>query len=67
MEKISTIRLTLSRLAAAAAVVSVILAGISKLIAQTLWITDRSYMTVAMVALLFAIYFVVEGWANAAK
>ena len=67
MEKIGTIHHTLARLAAAVAVVSVILAGISKLIAQTLWITDRSYMTVAMVALLFAIYFVVEGWADAAK
>ncbi len=66
-EKISTIHHILSRLAAAVAVISVILAGISKLIAQTLWITDHGYMTVAMVALLFAIYFVVEGWADAAK
>jgi len=67
MEKIGTIHHVLARLAAAVAVVSVILAGISKLIAQTLWITDRGYMIIAVVALLFAIYFVVEGWADAAK
>ncbi len=67
MVKISTAHHILARLAAVVAAVSVILALISRLIEETLWIADSSYLTVATVALLFAIYFVVEGWADAAK
>ncbi len=67
MGKIDRTHHILARLGAIVAAVSVILALISKLIAQTLWVTAGGYMTIAMVALLFAIYFVVEGWADAAK
>ena len=67
MMKIGTTHHILARLAAAVAAVSVILALISMLIGQTLWVTSNGYMTVATVALLFAIYFCVEGWVDAAK
>ena len=67
MGKIDSKHHILARSGAVVAAVCVILALISKLIAQTLWVTSGGYMTVAMVALLFAIYFVVEGWADAAK
>ena len=67
MGKIGTTHHILARLAAVVAAVSVILAGISRLIGQLLVIEISSYMTIATVAILFAIYFVVEGWADAAK
>jgi hypothetical protein len=67
MVAIGTTHHILARVAAAIAVVSVILAGITRLIGQPLVIGTISYMTVATVAILFAIYFVVEGWADAAK
>ena len=67
MVKVGTTHHILARLAAAVAAVSVILALISRLVVQTLWITGTGYMTVATVALLFAIYFCVEGWVDAAK
>ncbi len=65
--KIGTTHHLLARLAAVAAAVSVILALIAKLVGQTLWITTSGYMALATVALLFAIYFCVEGWVDAAK
>ena len=65
MNKVGTIHHILARLGAGVAAVSVILALISKLTEQRLWLEDSSYLTVATVALLFAIYFVVEGWADA--
>ncbi len=67
MMKIGTTHHILARLAAVAAVVSVILAGISRLVGQGLGITVGSYMSLATVAILFALYFVIEGWADAAK
>ena len=62
MMKIGNTHHMLARLAAAASVLSVILAGISKLAGVTIVITATSYMTLATVAVLFAIYFLVEGW-----
>ena len=61
MLKVGKIHHILAYLAAAVSVVSVILAGISRLIMQTLGITAGSYLTLATVAILFAIYFLVEG------
>ena len=57
----------LAYIAVAVAVVSVILAGISRLIMLPIVITSTSFMSVATVALLFAIYFLVEGVIYAAK
>ena len=57
----------LAYLAAGVSAVSVILAAISRLIGQTLGITQSSYMTLAIVAILFAIYFLVEGAVCSAK
>ena len=65
--KIGNLHHILARSAAVVAAVSVILALISRLIGQALWVSDSGYMTIATVALLFAIYFLVEGWADAAK
>ena len=57
----------LAYLAAAAAAVSVLLAAISRLIGQTLGIQQGSYMMLATIAILFAIYFLVEGAVCSAK
>lgn len=57
----------LAYIAVAVAVVSVILAGISRLIMLPIVITSTSFMSVATVALLFAIYFLVEGVIYSAK
>jgi len=57
----------LAYIAAAVAVVSVILAGISRLAMQTVGFQIGSYMSVATVAILFAVYFLVEGAVYAAK
>lgn len=59
--KVGNVHHILAYVAAAVAAVSVILAGISRLIGQTLGIRIDSYMTLATVAILFAIYFLVEG------
>ncbi len=67
MMKVGNIHHYLSYVAAAVAVVSVILAGISRLICQTLGLTIGGYMSLATVAILFAIYFLVEGAVYAAK
>jgi len=67
MMKVGTAHHILAYIAAAVAAVSVILAGISRLIMQTLGITTSSYMSLATVALLFAIYFLVEGAVYYAK
>ena len=53
--------------AAAVALVSVILAGICRLMTQNLGITANSYMALATVAIIFAIYFLVEGAVYSAK
>jgi len=65
--KIGKIHHRLAYAAAGVAALSVILAGISRLVGQSLGITVPSYMSLATVALLFAIYFLVEGAVYAAK
>ena len=67
MMKVGTVHHILAYLAAAVAAVSVILAGISRLVGQTLGLQKESYMTLATVALLFAIYLLVEGAVYFAK
>ena len=67
MMKVGKTHHNLAYLAAAVAVVSVILAGISRLIMLPIVITSTSFMSVAAVALLFAIYFLVEGVIYSAK
>jgi uncharacterized membrane protein HdeD (DUF308 family) len=58
---VGTIHHILAYLAAAAAAVSVILAAISRLAGQVIVIEQGSYMMLATIAILFAIYFLVEG------
>ena len=65
--KVGTVHHILAYLAAAASVVSVILAVISRFTGQTLVITQGSYMLFATVAILFAIYLLVEGTVCCAK
>ena len=65
--KVNKARQVLTYLAAAVAVVSVILPGISRLADTTLGITQTSYMTLATVAVLFAIYLLLDGAAHLAK
>ena len=67
MFKVGTIHHILAYVAAAVAAVSVILAGISRLIGQILGITTGSYMSLATVAIIFAIYLLVEGAVYSAK
>jgi hypothetical protein len=57
----------LAYLAAAVSAISVILAGISKLAGTSLGLQQHSYMSLATVAILFAIYFLLEGIVYAAK
>ncbi len=64
---VGTMHHILAYLAAAAAAVSVIMAAISRLTGQTLGLLQGSYMMFATVAILFAIYFLVEGAACSAK
>ena len=65
--KVGKIHHYLAYAAAAVAALSVILAGISRLAGATLGITTTSYMLLATVAILFAIFFLVEGAVYAAK
>ena len=67
MMKVGTAHHILAYIAAAVAAVSVILAGISKLIGQPLGLMISSYMEIATVAVLFALYFLVEGAVYYAK
>ncbi len=67
MMKVGTTHHTLAYIAAAVSAVSVILAGVSRLAGQTLGLSQGSYMTLATVAILFAIYFLVEGAVHSAK
>ena len=64
---VGTMHHILAYLAAAAAAVSVILAAISRLTGQTLGLMQSSYMMFATIAILFAIYFLVEGAVYFAK
>jgi len=65
--KVGTMHHILAYLAAAAAAVSVLLAIISRFTGQVIVITQTSYMMFATVAILFAIYFLVEGAVCSAK
>jgi len=67
MMKIGAAHHILAYIAAAVAVASVTLAGISRLVVQTVGFQIGSYMTIAIVAILFAIYFLVEGAVYYAK
>ncbi len=64
---VGTMHHILAYLAAAAAAVSVILATISRLAGQVIVIQQGSYMMLATLAILFAIYFLVEGAVYSAK
>jgi len=57
----------LARLAAAASALSVLLAIISRLTGTIIVVTQTSYMSFATVAIIFAVYFVVDGWADASR
>lgn len=61
MIKVGVIHWVLAYLAAAVAVVSVVLAGISRLLAQPVGFALFSWMVVAGVTMLFAIYFFAGG------
>jgi len=65
--KVCKVHHVLAYLAAGVSVASVILAAISRFTWQTLGISQASYMTLAIVAILFAIYFLVDGAARSAK
>lgn len=65
--KVGTTHRVLAYLAAAVSLASVILAGVSRLMMQNLGITVNSYMALATVAILFAIFFLVEGTVHSAK
>ncbi len=65
--KVGTMHHVLAYLAAAAAAVSVLLAIISRFTEQVIVITQGSYMMFATIAILFAIYFLVEGAVCSAK
>ena len=67
MMKVGTIHHRLAYLAAAASALSVILAVISRFTMTSIVITQNSYMNFATVAILFAIYFLVEGAVYSAK
>ena len=64
---VGTMHHILAYLAAAAAAVSVLLAAISRLAGQVIVIQQGSYMMLATLAILFAIYFLVEGAVYSAK
>ena len=64
--KVGTVHRMLAYLAAALAVVCVILAAISRFTGLNLVITSGSYMTLTVVAVLFAIYLLIEGGASSA-
>lgn len=57
----------LAYLAATVAAISVILAGTSRLIGQELGIGIGGYINLATVAIIFAIYFLIEGAVYSAK
>ena len=65
--KVGTTHHILAYLAAVAAAVSLILAIISRFTGQVIVIQQGSYMMLATIAILFAIYFLVEGAVCSAK
>ena len=60
MLNMGTIQRILTYAAVAVAFVSVILAGLSRLLGQTLGLQQGSYMTLAIIAVLFAIFFAIN-------
>ena len=67
MMKVGTVHHRLAYAAAAVAVLSVIFAGIAWLVGSILGIAATSYITLATIAILFAIYLLIEGAVYAAK
>lgn len=65
--KVEKLYQRLAYAAAAVSLVSVILAGVGRLMMRNLGITTGSYMSLATVAILFAIYFLIEGAVTADK
>lgn len=65
--KVEKISQCLAYAAAAVSLVSVILAGVCRLMTQNLGLTATSYMSLATVAIVFAIYFLLQGAVCAAK
>lgn len=65
--KVGKLSQYLAYTAAAVSLVSVILAGICRLMVQNLGLTANSYMSLATVAILFAIYFLIQGAVCEAK
>ena len=67
MFKVGSIHRILAYIAAAAAVASIILAGISKFTGQPVMFSRYGYIDIATVAIIFAIYFLLEGAVYSAK
>ncbi len=67
MIKVGNVHHILAYVAAGVSVLSVILAAISKLIGRILVITKGSYLDIALIAIVFAIYFLLEGAAYSVK
>ena len=65
--KVGKRRQLVARLAAAASALAVLLAIISRFIGVTIVITQTSFMSFAVVAILFAIYLTVDGWVDATR
>jgi hypothetical protein len=57
----------LAYVAAGAAVFFVLLAGISRLTSRLLWLTISAYLDLAIFAILFAIYLLIQGMVFAAQ
>lgn len=66
MSGLDRVHFWLARISVGVAVVAVIMGGISKLAGAVWWMPSRSYLGVAAVALLFAIFFGVEILVSAA-
>ncbi|MFC1987385.1 hypothetical protein ACFLVH_02435 [Chloroflexota bacterium] len=67
MLKVGNAHLILAYVAAGVSALSVILTAISRFAGQTLVITQGSYLNIAVIAILFAIYFLLAGAAHSAK
>ena len=65
--KVGKVHHRLAYAAAGVAALSVIFAAIAQLAGSILGITAGSYLTLATIAILFAIYFLIEGAVYAAK
>ena len=61
MIEVGMINRILAYVAAGVSVISVILAAVSRFAGVNLAITDESYMSLATLAIIFAIFFLIEG------